>query len=83
MSSESSVDGNSIRGDDDPTNSSTSPSSLPGYLPWEHDLQMVSRYMDTKVRLASDIIGTLRTHLFIRVILVMWLVASEMSIVVI
>ena len=27
----------------------TSPSSLPGYLPWEQDLQMVSKFMDKKV----------------------------------
>ena len=26
------------------------PSSLPGYLPWEQDLQMVSAFMDKKVQ---------------------------------
>ena len=29
---------------------STSPSSLPGYLPWEQDMEMVSKYLDRKVR---------------------------------
>ncbi len=29
---------------------STSPSALPGYLPWEGDMEMVSKYLDRKVR---------------------------------
>ena len=31
---------------------STSPFSLPGYLPWEQDMEMVSKYLDRKVRWA-------------------------------
>ncbi len=37
---------------------STPPSGLPGYLPWEEDMEMVSKYLDRKAR-------TLRTLVFV------------------
>lgn len=36
-------------GNGDKMEESTRAESLPGYLPWENDLEMVSKYLDRKV----------------------------------
>lgn len=33
-------------------NTSVEPQDIPGYLPWEQDLEMVSKFLDRKVSLA-------------------------------
>ncbi len=39
---------------------STPPSALPGYLPWEEDMEMVSKYLDRKARMLYNVF----THVF-------------------
>ncbi len=36
--------------EESPESTSTPPSALPGYLPWEEDMEMVSKYLDRKAR---------------------------------
>ena len=35
--------------------SSVEPKELPGYLPWERDLEMISRFLDRKVRTVCSV----------------------------